>query len=123
MTEAELMTAIRKRLCVYQLCGEVDWFLRIQSGKIEKFGKYIQLAPKGTPDWLVLVRNKVNGITAIFIEAKSSAGKQTQEQIDFQIKYHNDKDILYYVINDISQLSGIINNIAFDRTTLLPEEL
>lgn len=123
MSESDLMLSIRKRLSLYQTCGEVEWFLRINSGKIYHNGNYIQLAPKGTPDWFVLVRNKAKGITAIFLEAKSESGTQTPEQKEFQAKYHNIPDIYYYVIRNIGDLGIIINELAFDFITLLPEDL
>lgn len=123
MSEADIMTAIRKRLGAYQACGDILWFLRINSGKIYHNGHYIQLAPRGTPDWLVLVRDKNKNLTIIFLEAKSEIGRLSKEQLAFEITYHNDKDILYYIIKNISQLSNIINTVAFDRTTLLPDNI
>lgn len=123
MKESELMKSVRLRLGVYQHMGDCLWFLRINSGKIEQFGRYIQLAPKGSPDYLALIRNKSKNITVLFLECKSSKGKQSDAQIDFQIKYHNSEDIIYKIITDITQLTDIIHNIAFDRLSLLPTNI
>lgn len=119
MLEREVSASIAKRLAIYQLSGEVLWALRINSGSVPpEFRVHIKLAPKGTPDYLCLIKNKNNGISAIFIEVKRSdgKGKLSPEQKDFKDKYmviH--KDIYCMTVNNPHDLDNIITEIAYDK--------
>jgi len=64
--------------------------IRIQSGKVQTIrGNWIQLAPEGTPDLLVLPRRELkegNPAYPFFIEVKSAKGRLSP----VQLTTHND---------------------------------
>lgn len=123
MRESELMPSIRKRLEIYILSGPVIWFERLQSFKIRHYGNWMQGCKTGTPDWVVVLRNSMKNISIIFLEAKSDTGTQRKEQKEFELKHHNGKDILYYVIREPRQVDHIINELGYDRLQDLPDIL
>lgn len=118
-SERMISAAVRRRLDHYEYTKKIEWFERLQSIKIQHYGNYIHGCRNGTPDYVCVIRNKQRGLTLCFLEVKSPKGKQRPEQKKFQSRYHNDKDILYYIITDHKQVDNIINTLAFDRTTLL----
>lgn len=114
--ERDIATQIRHCLDGYKISGIVLWWGRLNSGKIRAgYKQYIQLMPKGTPDYLALIRNKKDGITALFIEVKSDIGKLNDEQIEFMDKYFLIKDIYTLVIRDIKDLEKDINYFGIDK--------
>ena len=117
--ERDLMAQVSQRLGVYKCTGDVLWYSRLQCGKIKVGYHWIKLCDKGTPDWLTLVRNKNNGITALFIECKSNKGKLRKEQEEFFEKYHKLKDIHVLVMTDILELDSMIDFIIPDRIKVL----
>lgn len=124
MARLEKDIAIQIRHCLdgYKISGIVLWWGRLNSGKIKvSYKQYIHLMPKGTPDYLALIRNKKGGITAMFIEAKSDIGKINKDQIDFANKYISIMDIFVSIIRDIKTLEHYINNIGIDTIKQMKE--
>lgn len=104
-TEKEIMKQIENRLKVWSMTGEVEFYMRINSGSITtKWGSHMKLASKGTPDWLVLVRNKYEGLTCLFIEAKSDVGRPTSDQIKFSETYNEKAGFAVLLLREIGHL-------------------
>lgn len=125
MLEKEIMGNVKETLESHKFSGSVIHYHRINSGLIKNSytGSWVRMDKKGTPDWLVIVRNKENNISIIYIECKSEHGKQTKEQIEFQNKYSKQKDIYYLVIRDINELKAVINKVSYDRLQELTDLL
>jgi hypothetical protein len=120
--EKDLMSKISKRLDLYRFTGEVCWYSRLQCGKIRVGSYFVKMCDKGTPDWLALVRNREDRLTALFIEAKSDSGCLRKEQSEF-ISTNTKHDIHILVCTDISQLITWIDKNAKDFVDLLPVDL
>ena len=110
--ERDLMHHIIKRLELYQMTGEVEWFSRLQCGKIKHFGNWIKLCDKGTPDFLALIRGRL-GLMALFIEAKSDIGIIRKDQVEF-MKKHTKDDICVLIVRDVSDLDKWVEKYAKD---------
>lgn len=122
--ERSLMKLIDQQLGIYEMSGEVAYWIRINAGRVKTYyGSYLRLANKGTPDYLALIRNRQDNITALFIEAKSDTGKLRKDQKEFQIKYNKRKDINTITIKDIKELINWIEKNAKDFVSQLPSSL
>ncbi len=63
---------------------------------------------RGAPDLIVFDHNLTNGVPYwICIELKSSTGKQSKHQKEFQ-KVLEEKDGVYYVVRDIKDLEDAL---------------
>lgn len=113
MLEREISKQVNQTLRIWQACKVVEWYMRIQSGKIRIGAHFMKLADSGTPDYLALVRIKDMSLAAVFIEVKSPAGQLRPEQIQFA-KDHIKKDIYVLEIRDVKDLNGFINDIGID---------
>ena len=122
--EKELMKQIKDRLSIYELTGEVIWYGRLNSLEVKTiYGGRIKGMPKGTPDYLALVRGRANNILALFIEAKSNTGKVRIEQSIFINKYGTKEGVFVMILRDIRDLDKWINKNAKDFVDGLPKEL
>lgn len=122
--EKDLQKSIQQRLEIYQLTGEVVWWGRLNSLKVKTLmGSWIQGCPKGTPDIIALIRNKQQGLTALFLELKSESGQMTTEQREFWSKYNRKSDVVVLEIREPKQLDDWINDHSIDFTEDLPKEL
>lgn len=116
MLEKDLKLAVQEYLEYGQ--NQEKWlYLRLNSGEaIVKRGERsykMQLCPKGTADILVLASNgrydtpnKLHCIP-IFLELKSSKGKQTVDQMAFE------RNVIvqgceYHIIRSVEQLEGVL---------------
>lgn len=90
--------------------------MRLQVGSFKVDGRYIRTAKElvGTPDFIALVRNKQDNITALFIEAKSDTGCLRPEQKAFSDKYNKFKDVAVVMIRDIKELNAHLDLIEKD---------
>jgi hypothetical protein len=91
--EADLNKQIREKLELFESCGVIKWFERLNTGKVKTlYGSWLQLCREGTPDWIVILKNKMDKISVLFIEAKSDSGLKTHRegQDDFMDKYNSD---------------------------------
>lgn len=117
MLERDLSKSIRIALDGYQMCGEVEWWMRINSGSIKSvYGGYLKLAPEGTPDFIAVIRNKEGGLSVVFVEAKGQTGQLRPSQVVFSEKYNKKKDIYVIKVSDVKELHKFINEIALDTT-------
>lgn len=115
MIEKDLKTSVQNRLSIYELTGEVVWWERLNSLKVKTImGTWVQGCRKGTPDIIALIRNRESGITALFLELKSSTGKLRPEQVEFYDKYNKKKDVVVLTINAPFQLDHWIDKYAKD---------
>lgn len=113
--EADLMKQVSQRLDIYKLCGQVEWWTRLNTGRIKTYyGSYVQLCNKGTPDFLALIREKSGKLCALFIETKADRGNMTKDQKVFFNQYTK-KDIWMLCIKNIAELDYEIDQYAIDK--------
>ena len=109
------MKSIHQRLSIYEITGEVIWFGRLNSLKVKTItGKWVQGLPKGTPDWLALIRNRQDVVSALFIECKSDSGRLRKEQSLFHDKYNKKKGVFVIEIRDPKEFDNWIDKNAKD---------
>jgi hypothetical protein len=104
-----------QRTCLEYLDLKHTFYLRLNSGDVFRPGAAgkmykVKGCPKGTADLLILDRVKspcsMIEPRPIFVEFKSSTGKQTPEQAEFM----NNVELLgyeYYVIRSLEELQSI----------------
>ena len=113
--EKELMFQVKQALSVFELTGEILWYGRLNSLEVKTiYGGRIKGLPKGTPDWLALVRGRKNNILALFIECKSDSGQVRPSQTEFINKYSKKQDVFVIVIRDIKELDKWIEEYSKD---------
>lgn len=117
------MKQIRSRLSLWQMTGVVEWGERLQSGKIRVGHHFVTMSAKGTPDFVVVLRNRDRNLSLLFIEAKSDTGKVRPDQMAFISKYNNGKDIHSIVVRDIKTLDDFINRLGVDKVSELPDRI
>lgn len=121
--ERDLSTQIKHILLLYNLTGEVEWYSRLQCGRINVGLHWLKLCDTGTPDYLALIRNRKDGLTALFIEAKSTKGKLSKEQKEFKEKYNRKSGFAVITITDINELVIWIAKNAKNFVNSLPKSL
>ncbi len=115
MLEKDLSKSIQERLSIYHLTKQVEWWGRLNSLHVRTImGSYVKGCPKGTPDFLVLVRNPNNGITVLFLELKSTTGKLRKEQIEFRDLYSEKKDFWVLEVRRPVELDIWIDKNSYD---------
>lgn len=115
VTESQVSKDIRQCLDSWMGSEVVQWWERLQSIKIRHQGYWIKGCKPGTSDFLALIRGRDGQLIACFIEAKATVGKLRPEQIIFQKKYHNGKDIFVLTIRNSEELSKFLNNYGIDK--------
>ncbi len=84
-SETQISKSIRDALTALGI-----WNIRIQSGILKIGNRFVHLAPKGTPDILILDYDGTGSYDgsgkAGFLEVKKDDGKLSPEQIKFQEK-------------------------------------
>ena len=122
--EKDVLSGVRERLKIYEFHKVVLWHERMNSGKVKtEFGTWVQMAVKGTPDVVAVVRNKQGGISLLFFELKSDTGTLRPEQKEFRDRFIGCKDVMYAVITDPKQIDTIISDIGIDHSLGLPEDI
>ena len=105
LTEADLKRAVIDYL-EYGMNQGKWWFTRLNSGKafVKRGGKeyMIQLCDEGTSDLLVVKQGK-----AIFIELKSTKGKQSPAQGAFQ-KLIQMQGASYSIVHSLEELEELL---------------
>ncbi len=119
--EKDLMKSVQQRLTIWKMTGEILNYHRLNSGTIRNMhtGSWVKLGEKDTPDWLALVRNRQDGVTALYIECKSSTGKLTKGQQEFSDKYNRKSGIYVLELRDIKELDKWIDKNAKDFVSLI----
>lgn len=109
--EAKLLKECRQRISAWLERGIVIHTERINSGKININGRWIQMAQAGTPD-LVVYLNHNSICYILWFECKSETGIQTYEQHEFEYKFKNLNNVIYEVIRDSKQIDKTIDRIT-----------
>lgn len=121
--ERDLNTHIKDKLGLYELVGNIVWHSRLNSGSIKTyFGSHTKLCNKGTWDWVVVFRNREDGLSLLFIEGKSDTGKLRTDQKLFQERY-NKKDVYFLVVIDPKDIDTFIDKKSKDFVDSLPSKL
>ena len=124
MKESEVSTQVKKILARLESSHDIHWWERLNSGRVKtEYGSWLQLCRPGTPDFIMVCKNKQTTISIIFIECKSDTGKMSPEQHDFCHRYVCQPYIYYFVISDPYKLSGQILDIAYDRVGAIKYEV
>lgn len=114
--EKDLNKQIEQRLSIYTLTGECEWWGRLNSLHVLTImGSYVKGCPKGTPDFIAIIRTPIHTISVLFIEAKSDSGKLRKEQTDFLFKYNRKFGFTCIVVRNIKELDDWINTNAINR--------
>lgn len=122
--ERDLMLQVKNRLSVFEMTGEVLWYGRLNSLEVKTiYGGRIKGLPKGTPDWISLIRGKNNNILVLFIECKSDTGKVRDSQTEFINKYGTKEGVFIMILRDIKDLDKWINKNSKCFVDLLPKDL
>lgn len=109
MTESEVLKSVVKKLKFLELTGDVVWHSRLNSGKININGGWVQLCQAGTPDIISIINCKNGKIAVLFIECKRTGIKKLRyEQNIFFMKMETAPMVLCIVINDPKQLHQAI---------------
>lgn len=117
------MKQIKHRLELYKMTGVVEWWERLQSGKVRVGRCFVRMSAKGTPDFVVVLRNRSRNLSLIFIEAKSDTGQVRPDQMSFISKYNNGRDVHSIVIRDIKVLDEFIDRLGVDKVSELPDRI
>ncbi len=123
MLEKEVMLQVKKILSQYEQTGEVEWWERLNSGKVRIGAHYIAMCRKGTPDFVAIVRNFSKQLSVVFIECKSDTGTLRPEQLDFCNNYNIKPGFHILTISEPKELRSFINSISYDFLQDLPLEL
>lgn len=78
--ERTLQKAVTERLETLEKLGKL-FYIRVNSGKIRKGNRFIQLAKKGTSDFIIFTKK-----TCLFVELKDVGEKQNDDQLLFEQK-------------------------------------
>ena len=119
--EKEIMKQIKHRLEVWRLTGYVINFHRLNAGTVRNSntGSWVKLGDKDNPDWIVIVRNREDGISILYIEAKSDKGRIRTGQTEFINKYGTKEGVFVMVLRDIKDLDKWIDKNAKDYVSLI----
>jgi len=105
MTEAEIMKKVLRRLENLTMTGDIVWYSRLNSGKINVGRAWVQLCKAGTPDIIAIVKCDNGKIATLFIECKRAGVKKlSYEQRVFFENMENKPMVLCKLINNPEQL-------------------
>jgi len=112
MTEKQLQIQIVNYLRILEKMGKIITFFAVKNdfiGGAKNNAIYInslkaQGLRAGASDLVVLTKSKT-----LFIELKVGKNKQTQSQLNFQEQISRCENATYYVVRDLTEMEGIIN--------------
>lgn len=126
MAEKDILKSSRMRLDWWERLGVVIHHDRVNSGKIQVNGRWIQMAKSGTPDLIAYI-NKENSIWVCFFECKAKENSIVQEsQKDFQFKWRFIKNVTYDLVYNpiiIDRRIEAITGYSDSKLNSLPKEL
>ena len=114
--ESEVMKRVKSLLDLLEYQKVIIWYERLNSGKVQVGYSWIQMARKGTSDWIIVLRNKEKSLSVLFVECKSDVGTLRPEQKKFRDGFDGIKDIYYFIIRDSKELGMLIRQIGFDKS-------
>jgi hypothetical protein len=104
MKEADVLKGVTNKLKTLELTGDILWYSRLNSGKINLGRNWIKLCDSGTPDVIAIVKKKA-GISVLFIECKRTGINEIfGEQLEFFKRMKEHKHVYCVIINDPKQL-------------------
>lgn len=105
MLEAKVLKLVLNKLKSYELFGDIIWYSRLNSGKINVGRSWVQLCKPGTPDIISVIDCGNGKIAVLFIECKRTGIKRLRFE---QQQFFNDMEgkpmVLCVLINDPVQL-------------------
>ena len=106
-----------------ECCQDILFFERLQSGVIEHHGNYIWCCREGTPDMFCVFKNKVGGLTTLFIEIKREgipARPRKGAQQEWKDRYGDlHTDLIYMIAQSAEEVNKKIRHFAFNRLDAL----
>ena len=109
MTEAEVLKIVLLKLDTLTFTGDIVWYSRLNSGKINLGSRWIHLCRPGTPDIIAIVDCENGNIKVLFLECKRSGLKRlSYEQKVFFEDMKNKPGVVCALINDPLHLWPII---------------
>ena len=113
ITESQLKLQTSQYLQILENQGKLIW-LRLNAGGIVIEGekrRYFQGVKPGCADFLVLKRASItryyDSCQAIFIETKSTDGRQSQKQKDFQVLVER-QGAAYHIVKSLEDIERIL---------------
>lgn len=108
MLERDILRSCKHRLDYYQSVGVVVHHDRLNSGKMQIEGRYVQLCASGTPDIVAYIRI-VDICYVLFIECKRDAKAVWREdQRNFARKFTSFNNVVYLLVYDPRELDKTI---------------
>lgn len=111
ITEAEVKKGVEEYLQIAMNQGKL-WFERMNAGDfIEVRGetrRRIKGAKKGTADYIVIQTGQTVDAFVMFIEVKSSTGKQSPDQIEFE-QMITKFNCQYAIVRSVDELEVILS--------------
>lgn len=116
MAERDILKSVKARLSAWQSEGVVLHFDRINSGKMQINGRWVQLASAGTSDLIAYIKTKDNRYALIcwvyFIEVKVKGGKQRDSQKQFEQKFLGIYNVVYQLVTHPDMVDETIERIT-----------
>jgi len=112
-SEKDIAKAIKAMLTTMESAGQIRHHDRLNSGSTFRTGKsyaYNMCRP-GTPDHYVIL----NDGTVVWIEAKSSSGKQSEHQAEFERKVQGLKGHYYIIARSVTDVTDFLYRIELHR--------
>lgn len=89
----------------------IHYDIMSDAGRKQIRGRWIMQTSKGRPDINVYFKYKeICGI--LFIEVKTKTGIQSQNQLNFMLKFKNISNVHYLIVRNPLQVSQLLENIS-----------
>ena len=112
MLEKEILKSCKHRLDYWQMQKVCVWWDRLNSGKMQFEGRYVQFCKPGTPD-LVAYLAVGNKCHVCFFECKKDEKAEwSKEQKSFYEKFRDFENVHYQIITNPNQIDRIIEIIT-----------
>ena len=101
--ESHLQTAVERLLRIYEKRGQA-LYIKNNSGAIKTEKRFVRFGKVGSSDFLLFMPDKT-----YFLECKSSKGRQTDRQADFQRRVERlGQHYQYLIIREVRQVYDIL---------------
>ena len=109
--ERDILKSCLSRLQMWELKGVLAHYDRYNAGNIHQGRFHMRMARQGTPDITAYIKYK--DICAIsFFECKSSTGKQSENQLNFMLKFKDLTNVFYTIVKHPDQIDENIEMIT-----------
>lgn len=116
--EGKAKVSVKKALELLEVCGDVLWYERLNSGAVESNGKYIYLCRPGTFDFIAVFQNHAHHLVVAFIEVKRAdkKAKYSDTQLLFYNKYFmKHQNIIFLLVQSGDDVKKEILSRCFNR--------